>query len=91
MKSANWNWPNATKNAASWPSSPHWSATHRDELKYGVENLAVLDLAFAKAKYAEETAAPASRSCTSRSRGPRRQDVATVTHAPTCSDRRANR
>ncbi|MBC7877396.1 MAG: endonuclease MutS2 [Anaerolineales bacterium] len=27
---------------------------HVDELKYGVENLAVLDLAFAKAKYAEE-------------------------------------
>lgn len=28
--------------------------THRDELTYGVENLAVLDLAFAKAKYAVE-------------------------------------
>ncbi|MBI2757586.1 MAG: endonuclease MutS2 [Chloroflexi bacterium] len=28
--------------------------THRDELTYGVENLAVLDLAFAKAKYALE-------------------------------------
>lgn len=27
---------------------------HASELKYGVENLAVLDLAFAKAKYAEE-------------------------------------
>ncbi len=27
---------------------------HRDELIYGVENLALLDLAFAKAKYAEE-------------------------------------
>ncbi|MCZ2128290.1 MAG: endonuclease MutS2 [Anaerolineales bacterium] len=27
---------------------------HADELKYGVENLAALDLAFAKAKYAEE-------------------------------------
>ena len=27
---------------------------HRDELTYGVENLAALDLAFAKAKYAEE-------------------------------------
>jgi len=27
---------------------------HRDELTYGVENLAVLDLVFAKAKYAEE-------------------------------------
>ncbi len=27
---------------------------HHDELVYGVENLAVLDLAFAKAKYAEE-------------------------------------
>jgi DNA mismatch repair protein MutS2 len=27
---------------------------HADELKYGVENLAVLDLAFAKAKYADE-------------------------------------
>src|SRR5512146_1671857 len=27
---------------------------HRDELVYGVENLAVLDLAFAKAKYAEQ-------------------------------------
>ncbi len=27
---------------------------HANELKYGVENLAVLDLAFAKAKYAEE-------------------------------------
>jgi DNA mismatch repair protein MutS2 len=29
-------------------------AEHVTELKYGVENLAVLDLAFAKAKYAEE-------------------------------------
>jgi len=28
--------------------------THRDELTYGVENLAVLDLAFAKAKYSAE-------------------------------------
>ncbi|MCL4528382.1 MAG: endonuclease MutS2, partial [Chloroflexi bacterium] len=28
--------------------------THRDELTYGVENLAVLDLAFAKAKYSVE-------------------------------------
>ena len=28
--------------------------THAVELKYGIENLAVLDLAFAKAKYAEE-------------------------------------
>ena len=28
--------------------------THRDELTYGVENLAVLDLAFAKAKYSIE-------------------------------------
>ncbi|MBI3173766.1 MAG: endonuclease MutS2 [Chloroflexi bacterium] len=28
--------------------------THREELTYGVENLAVLDLVFAKAKYAEE-------------------------------------
>ncbi len=28
--------------------------THRDELIYGVENLAVLDLAFAKAKYSAE-------------------------------------
>jgi DNA mismatch repair protein MutS2 len=28
---------------------------HATELKYGVENLAVLDLAFAKAKYAEDT------------------------------------
>jgi DNA mismatch repair protein MutS2 len=27
---------------------------HRDEITYGVENLAALDLAFAKAKYAEE-------------------------------------
>ena len=27
---------------------------HRDELTYGVENLAMLDLIFAKAKYAEE-------------------------------------
>ncbi len=27
---------------------------HAAELKYGIENLAVLDLAFAKAKYAEE-------------------------------------
>ena len=27
---------------------------HRDELEYGVENLAMLDLIFAKAKYAEE-------------------------------------
>jgi DNA mismatch repair protein MutS2 len=27
---------------------------HRDEFKYGIENLAVLDLVFAKAKYAEE-------------------------------------
>ncbi len=29
-------------------------AAHRDELIYGLENLAVLDLSFAKAKYAEE-------------------------------------
>ncbi len=28
--------------------------THAEELKYGIENLAALDLAFAKAKYAEE-------------------------------------
>jgi DNA mismatch repair protein MutS2 len=28
---------------------------HRDELTYGVESLALLDLAFAKAKYAQET------------------------------------
>jgi DNA mismatch repair protein MutS2 len=27
---------------------------HREELIYGVENLAMLDLIFAKAKYAEE-------------------------------------
>ena len=27
---------------------------HAAELKYGIENLAMLDLAFAKAKYAEE-------------------------------------
>ncbi len=27
---------------------------HREEINYGVENLAMLDLIFAKAKYAEE-------------------------------------
>src|SRR5687767_671311 len=32
---------------------------HRDELTYGVENLAMLDLIFAKAKYAEELRASA--------------------------------
>jgi DNA mismatch repair protein MutS2 len=32
---------------------------HRDELTYGVENLAMLDLIFAKAKYAEELKASA--------------------------------
>ena len=32
---------------------------HRDELTYGVENLAMLDLIFAKAKYAEEIKASA--------------------------------
>ncbi|HET6595872.1 MAG TPA: endonuclease MutS2 [Anaerolineales bacterium] len=32
---------------------------HRDELTYGVENLALLDLIFAKAKYAEEIKASA--------------------------------
>src|SRR5574341_2078027 len=32
---------------------------HHDELKYGVENLAMLDLIFAKAKYAEELKASA--------------------------------
>ena len=36
---------------------------HRDELTYGVESLALLDLAFAKAKYAEQLNA-ASRSST---------------------------
>ena len=34
-------------------------AEHRDELTYGVENLAMLDLIFAKAKYAEELRASA--------------------------------
>jgi len=33
---------------------------HASELKYGIENLAVLDLAFAKAKYAEELKASES-------------------------------
>ena len=34
-------------------------AEHRDEITYGVENLAMLDLVFAKAKYAEELKASA--------------------------------
>ena len=53
MKSASWSWPSATRNAASWPSSRPWSGQHAVELKHGIENLAVLDLAFARAKYAE--------------------------------------
>jgi len=49
---------------------------HRDELTYGVENLAVLDLIFAKAKYAEELKASAPLlSQTSKVKGHKQEDL----------------
>src|SRR5574341_1105560 len=55
--------------------------THVVELKYGIENLAVLDLTFAKAKYAEEmkAAEPILHNLTA-DRGPR-----TTVHRPSSS------
>ena len=50
---------------------------YRDELTYGVENLAMLDLIFAKAKYAEElkASAPALHEIENRKRKPENSDA----------------
>ena len=47
---------------------------HAAELKYGIENLAVLDLAFAKAKYAEEIRASEPVLIKKEERGKKEQD-----------------
>ena len=55
---------------------------HRDDLIYGVENLAVLDLAFAKAKYAQEIKANAPILHKMENRSSRMEKESTVNHSP---------
>ena len=55
---------------------------HRDDLTYGVENLAVLDLAFAKAKYAQQIKANAPILHKMENRSLRMEKESTVNHSP---------
>ena len=57
-------------------------AEHRDELIYGMENLAVLDLIFAKAKYAEELKASEPVLHKAESRRQKSEDQSSSVHRP---------
>ncbi|HSJ90392.1 MAG TPA: endonuclease MutS2, partial [Anaerolineales bacterium] len=57
-------------------------AEHRDELVYGLENLAMLDLIFAKAKYAEELKASEPLLHKVESKKHKNEEQSTVHHLP---------
>src|SRR5262245_33386281 len=62
---------------------------HATELKYGVENLAVLDLIFAKAKYADELKASEPLLQKAEGRGHKNEDQSKIDAAPSSGSRKS--